>query len=681
MNKEYFLPVNSVNISQYFTRGLIVPSKYIRGWINDVQAKYPNSILLSDKVMASETNCSLTIAFSKDELENIDKVSDSFYIYNKSLPISRVKKINFKDIKQAENTKYNIEQGNAFVPNLISILNSPSVANISELNNSKKIVPFDDWEEKNNFFNRLLGGVALMKIATGNNYIYPESYFNTLSFLNVEIKNQIKHLSFINDFSFYLKYKEKTSDVYKIIDVNYVIEYARKNNILDIKVKRGLIRVDEIDWRKNKNSYLLAILATYGADFGKMKKISDFIASLMSGNFGVEVKEELCLLFGINQGYDAFNNQYNIQDAKVDVKFKLDSELDYSLIESVYQYVFNDKKDNTTFPYINEWCPKFTNDVDLRKYETYRVFDKDIRYKKKAKIGSAEYFQELYQKFFEDSVLATIFNSLKGSVTDSINAAVKSVFDKVKSDIEIENKFEFESVLFRLKKETQELRKSNNQLMHDVESLKKNNDLLLEKEKESENNYFELNEKYFQLEAKNIKAIEQKQATKTEFTEATPSKELQEDGHGYEDDKSQSEITELHKKIDFSKKSNLPLKDELSRFNTSSEEPFDKEKYIKEYLVEVEKLNAKIAELERQNKEIDNELKQNTEAEKNTYKFNYSDVDVYKIVEIINSISDLREIANKLDIANTKRFKNNDEDKKELKEKIVEKIKHPKALF
>lgn len=186
-------------------------------------------------------------------------------------------------------------------------------------------------------------------------------------------------------------------------------------------------------------------------------------------------------MFGINQGYASFKNHYNIQGVTVNTKFKLDSEVDYSIIESVYQYVFNNKSDSTNFRYISEWCPKFNNTIDLEKYETFRVFDKDIVYKKKVSIGEPEYLQELYQRFSKNSILAPIFSLFKEQVQNSIQTTIEAIFNKVKSDTEI-----------KLKNNKQDTLSEQNELLKKVADLKEQNEKLKsEIEKNTKSHYSE----------------------------------------------------------------------------------------------------------------------------------------------------------------------------------------------
>ena len=64
------------------------------------------------------------------------------------------------------------------------------------------------------------------------------------------------------------------------------------------------------------------------------------------------------------------------------VKFEMDSLLDYYTIESVFQYVINDKKDNKRFEYIDDIG--IEKDIVFNKeYETYTILDETVVSNKK----------------------------------------------------------------------------------------------------------------------------------------------------------------------------------------------------------------------------------------------------------------------------------------------------------
>ena len=91
------------------------------------------------------------------------------------------------------------------------------------------------------------------------------------------------------------------------------------------------------------------------------KKLDDFFSFLVNSDFEPDRKEGISLMFGLNKGYTAFRNKYETEDLELEIKFRLESQLEYYTIESIYQYVFNGKTDNYNYEYLDGWCPqKFT---------------------------------------------------------------------------------------------------------------------------------------------------------------------------------------------------------------------------------------------------------------------------------------------------------------------------------
>jgi len=478
MNRNYYLPINHSNLGQYFSRGIILPSSYATSWIRDIQSKYDNSILLCSKIFTNESKCSLTISFSNDEFKNIKQISESFYIYHKPLPIARVKNINFSNSEQSRTTVYNIEQTDAFIPKeLIKILEYKNNANISELNIENVESNTNNWAEVLNIYNQVLGGFSIMRIADFQNIEYPKNYFNCFAFINKHVRDIVSKLEFEENYQSTINIlekdkseKRKLPSVYHKVDIEKVKIFAKKYDNIELPIKRGLIRINEI--KEDNISYILSILATYGEDAGKTKKSSDFISALISNSFSSKKKEQLCLVFGINQGYANFRNKYHIDGQIIKTKFELNSELDYIIIESIYQYVFNNITDNTTFSYINDWCPINKQSTNLQDYETYEIFDKEIIYKKKVLIGSEEYLQKLFELFTKNSIFKSLLEVVNKKVSVVFEETIKQIYTKIKNDVELLQKKKVDNYKKEIDKLTEEIKKlkyDNNQISVEVE--------------------------------------------------------------------------------------------------------------------------------------------------------------------------------------------------------------------
>lgn len=406
-NKTYFLPIKSENLAFYFAKGCICPTKYLQNRNTDIQNRFDNQILLSNSMFTNETNCSLEIILN-EKTEKAIQISDSFFILEIPIPISRVKKIIFKEEQQKINTVYDIQKSTAFLPkNLIEVEPNSKVTNTEELTSVNIQNHSKDCSKELEHFDRLMGGFALMSIAGNNPQNYPTNYFNSLSVINNLVKDEIinQEVEVKNNQEWAIIRNEKFNRLYDAIYNkinNNTVEVFAKIDKIDLKKNNGLFVLDKIN--QEKSTYYFAILASYGE--GTRQSIDTFISDIISNKFPIERKEVIALIFGINKGYDVFRNNYKTNNFNIDVKFKLDSQLDYYTIESIYQFAFNDKRDNSDFEYLN-WVSKYKDETDYKEFETYEVLDKTIIIKKKEKNGFPEFFQsisrnKIYQKIISE---------------------------------------------------------------------------------------------------------------------------------------------------------------------------------------------------------------------------------------------------------------------------------------
>ena len=150
----------------------------------------------------------------------------------------------------------------------------------------------------------------------------------------------------------------------------------------------------------DRNTYIIAFLATYGVGSeSKRKKIDGLIISNFdSDEIRKEKAEGIALCYGYNRGYNVFTNAYGLSaERKQPVKFELKSQLDYYIIESVYQYIFNDGKISQDFLFLDSWCPKLNEKP--RKKNEYKILDTVIIGKKKPKVFSPEWWNGLWENF------------------------------------------------------------------------------------------------------------------------------------------------------------------------------------------------------------------------------------------------------------------------------------------
>lgn len=413
-NETFYIPIKfSANLAQYFVKGCICPSIYYKNRIDDIQSSFDSYILLSNTKFTQNTNCSLEIVLDQNT-EKITKISDNFYLLDSVLPISRIKSIIFNDELHKTNTVFDITSGAGFLPlNLIKVESQDNSISSTELEGIKIEKSKNNWENKLNLFNRLLGGFAIMKIAKNEFENYSEYYFDTLASINNVIGNELikQSLKISDKYKWAIikngKYTQLNEIIFSTISEQILMDYAKDEGIT-IKKENGKYKLNSKD--EHSKTYLISILASYGE--GTRMTIDNFISDLISNKFPEERKEGIGLIFGINKGYESFRNEYKTANFQVDVKFKLDSLLDYYTIESIYQFVFNDKICKAKFEYLDNWVTKFNANIKTSKFETFTILDKVIVTKKKEKESLPPYFETCFTNASRDKIYQIIISEV-----------------------------------------------------------------------------------------------------------------------------------------------------------------------------------------------------------------------------------------------------------------------------
>ena len=411
MEKKYYLPIGSTSLAHYFSCACIKPSKYFDNKQADLQDKFKDFLLVTTHFGTQQTDCCLELVFTEQEATELIPVKNDFFLYEKPLPITRVRKIYFSSKERKEQTITNINMSTAFVPDeLVEIeIKNFSVVQTNVLENPQdiRIIPYNEQLKR---FNSFLGGFSLMRLAGEEDMNYSENYFATLAFFNAAIRQDLEDSkinidtryrdAFIgeNGFKKIIPYLNKTIDETDITKIaNEENQLISKNNITKI------IDLDALD----KWTYTIAVLNTYGVGSeSKKKKIDDLILSNFKSEIKVGKSEGIALCYGINRGYSAFSNKYSLGKNEKTVKFQLNSQLDYYTIESLYQFVFNSQKSDK-FAYLDNWCPKQKR---TKTSKDYVILDVVVIGKKKAKVLSQEYWTNLLpsflqvNKFFEKTI-------------------------------------------------------------------------------------------------------------------------------------------------------------------------------------------------------------------------------------------------------------------------------------
>lgn len=388
-----------MNLAHYLGSGIIVPSIYIENKNTDIQDGFKNYLLLSSSKFTRDTNCAIEIVLNSEE-EAPKKISENFYLFDMPLPISRIKGIYFKNEEKKISSNFDITSGTAFIPDELLKISKEDSIDIKELENVEYKPSERNWTDFLKQYDQILGGFSTMKISKEHFQNYPTHYFSTLGNINSLFRNILEkqNIPIENSFQFAFTTEGKFKDFHNTIysDINYgeVQKYAEKDNV-KLEVKNGIVQIERIS--ENKQTYLVAILDSYGK--GKRKQVDSFISDLISGKFIENKKEGLSLIFGLNKGYKAFRNKYKTQNFEVDIKFHLDSKLDYYVIESIYQNVFNSLNDISSFKYIDSFFPdNKRGENKTSTYVTYQMLDKTIIWKLKVLTPIEKILNKIAQK-------------------------------------------------------------------------------------------------------------------------------------------------------------------------------------------------------------------------------------------------------------------------------------------
>lgn len=401
MEQKYYIPIKSTSLPHYFAGACICPANYYENKPKDIQDNFPNVILLTSNFGYNQCDCCLEVIITSDEEDYIVDIGNKYYLIEKILPISRVYKIFFCNKEQLNKTISLTRQVTAFIPDNIIGVVRPFESKEIIMNN--RPADFDgikpeETARKRKLYDRFLGALALMKVAKHDEFNVSPNYIDAVAFFNTLVRNQKEKIGPIkSNLTPYFENPDKCVFSKKITE-DVLSEEARRNGV---QIKKDpitrVINTDTLKWPL----YDCAILYTYGvADEAKRKKIDELILNNFQKDIKKNNEERIAFFYGYNRGYTIFNNIYLKDNKSVDVKFRLDSRLDYYIIESVYQYVFNGKIVGE-LPYIDSWCGQQQEVPKVMEGE-YIILDKVIRDKKKVEIFSEEWWKEFIPTFSQN---------------------------------------------------------------------------------------------------------------------------------------------------------------------------------------------------------------------------------------------------------------------------------------
>ena len=469
--KTYYYPISSTSLATIFSQACILPASLYRNKLQDVQNRFEDFILLTEHFGCSESDCCLEIVLTPDEDSSLVDVSGGFFLYESALPISRIKKIFFGKAAQAHRTISNITLATAFIPDYLVDKgdNTFANANLSIIDAPTDLVSLIDKVRKSyEKYNRILGAMALMRIAHEEGCNYSAHYIDLLSKFNIVVEGQKKRVSDIDTKS-HKFFENHPSFLDNIVDFATLEKEAKdkKQSINKNKTTR-VIDPSNLD----NGVYLCYVLYDYGVgEESHRHKIDELIlnnfTSLKDG-----YRESCALYYGYNRGYAVFNNQYKKEGKSEIVKYQLNSLLDYYTIESIFEYCFNNKI-LAEIKLFDSWVKPLA--PQKVKRGEYMILDTVVRDKKKSTLFSEEWWKNCLSSFiskdkvvflgcdFSSPIIETLLKPFAALIKDEISNEYEETIQNIKdSNADEVHRLKAELNLYKDRLATQETKSSPN---------------------------------------------------------------------------------------------------------------------------------------------------------------------------------------------------------------------------
>lgn len=452
-----YLPIDSKNLPNYFNYGIIEPHTHYSNikWHNDSQSIFQEYLLLTNEPFTDKNDCSLQVVLTeneKNDLHPLDNISS--WLLNKPIPLSRIDKIIFKNSDQLKDTCYNINQGAGIVTSDMCSMVTYPIDEIPEssLKCSSDLPSLPDLREQYASYDRILGGIAFVKMFIRRKNIQNAQFFTFLSLTNKIIKVRL----------------ENEIELDNAISKGW--ESIKKyKNIAEVKIdvpKSLLTTSREINFVKSidQDFLLPAVIFSFGeGGVGVTKGTEDLINFCFSNNITDTKLLQIAYLYGRKLTYHGLNNSYSVNNERIDnVKFDLSEIWNKYIVETLFQFSFNKEvtdreflisltQDESSFidGKINEYCFKKKSGESSQEFTTFFTkFLEEFELQKKLAKENLIRVQELFNAV----------NILKESQEQSMQYF--NDYFKVLNRL----KFEYEESLNKLKVEISSLRSERNQL-------------------------------------------------------------------------------------------------------------------------------------------------------------------------------------------------------------------------
>ncbi|MGO4875999.1 hypothetical protein ACEN2P_05335 [Pedobacter psychrotolerans] len=385
-----YIQIHANNIFRLFSSALISPqSGENQNMFSDIQSVNPTVLLLSNGFIAriEEKTALLEVTLTEDELFQLE-VSNGVAVYRRPLPISRVKGI------LVENERVKSDMLNTSITADGGIIPEPLFSffkldhTIYHLPEVKPTIQGEALETK--LFDKILGTFSflanynvLMSNRTNMIKTLPDHFFLAAKAINNNYKISLESDRVLNFYKILFRMNNDDQPPLQWLvrrmfegsnfidnDVVSFVDFISKSSkpeflnesrdilhalMKSLERKQAIRNIPQLKQSDKFYLYLFSILRQYGNLNTEDKSISRAdLPNLLFPAYG----EYTFACLGYFYGYKAqrnFEERINLNDPffaevfdtekRLNLKFKLNTILDLSLIESVYQYAFNFKQE------------------------------------------------------------------------------------------------------------------------------------------------------------------------------------------------------------------------------------------------------------------------------------------------------------------------------------------------
>lgn len=429
MEHVYYLPTRATSLAHYFSQAVISPAAYYHNKPFDLQDHNFHHLLMYSHPAMPDSDCCIELALTDDEHSRLISAQGQWRFYEGTLPITRIRHILFADSQRRDATLAAINISTAFLPRRLAAVFPQEAIATDRLPHPTDTLLTPSQSPALALFDRFMGAVAMLRLSGDG--VCPLPYVATISFFNTVIRRNVETNAPNADFSLHGIFDGSNGFstilplLGKPIDESTVIDLGRRiGERVKVNPVTRMIMIDRIN---DRWLYVAAILATYGTGAKSRRRRVD---ELMISRFS-PIREDLrplvALCLGYHYGYSSFLKEYGKNSP---YKFRLDSRLDYYVIESIFRYVFYSRRVSDTFPDFDRWWPTFDFTQPLKKDE-FILMDQPVSPNRpKAVPSSQDLWDELCLNAVRDNWFTLSPQQQYRKITSAVYSRAEQTFTK-----------------------------------------------------------------------------------------------------------------------------------------------------------------------------------------------------------------------------------------------------------